>query len=197
MRCCTNRLGAGEGSEGAGRVDRTSVSKRRRYGRYTGEISPAPDNLLNRDFSASAPNESWLTDITEFQTPAGKVYLPPMIDCLDGRVVSWSIGTRPNAELVNTMLDAAIDKVTASGDRPVVHSDRGGHCRWPGWLSRVAEAELVRSMPCKGCSSDNAACEGFFGRLKTEMFFSRNWLSVIVRPRPSMTADPVRCQREA
>ena len=141
-----------------------------------GEISPAPDNLLNRDFSANAPNEKWLTDITEFQIPAGKVYLSPVIDCLDGMVVSWSIGTSPNAELVNTVLDAAIDKVTASGDRPVVHSYRGGHYRWPGWLSRIAEAKLMRSMSRKGCSPDNAACEGFFGRLKTEMFFACQWL---------------------
>ena len=154
-----------------------ATSKRRRYGSYMGEISPAPDNVLNRDFSAGAPNEKWLTDITEFQIPAGKVYLSPMIDCFDCMVVSWSIGTRPNAELVNTMLDAAIDKVAASGERPVVHSDRGGHYRWPGWLARIADAKLVRSMSRKGCSPDNAACEGFFGRLKTEMFFARDWLS--------------------
>ncbi len=157
-----------------------ATSKRRRYGSYMGEISPAPDNLLNRDFSAGAPNEKWLTDITEFQIPAGKVYLSPMIDCFDGMVVSWSIGTRPNAELVNTMLDAAIDKVAASGERPVVHSDRGGHYRWPGWLNRIADAKLVRSMSRKGCSPDNAACEGFFGRLKTEMFFARDWLSTTI-----------------
>lgn len=154
--------------------------KRRRYGSYMGEISPAPDNLLNRDFSASAPNEKWLTDITEFQIPAGKVYLSPMIDCFDGMVVSWSIGRRPDAELVNTMLDAAIKTVTASGDRPLVHSDRGGHYRWPGWLSRIADARLVRSMSRKGCSPDNAACEGFFGRLKNELFYSRNWLSTTI-----------------
>jgi transposase InsO family protein/transposase-like protein len=154
--------------------------RRRRYGSYMGEISPAPDNLLNRDFSASAPNEKWLTDITEFQIPAGKVYLSPMIDCFDGMVVSWSIGTRPDAELVNTMLDAAIQTVTASSDRPVVHSDRGGHYRWPGWLSRIAEAQLVRSMSRKACSPDNAACEGFFGRLKNELFYSRDWLSTTI-----------------
>lgn len=87
--------------------------KRRRYGSYMGEISPAPENLLNRDFSASAPNRKWLTDITEFQIPAGKVYLSPMIDCFDGMVVSWSIGTRPDAQLVNTMLDAAIETEVA------------------------------------------------------------------------------------
>jgi transposase InsO family protein len=150
--------------------------RRRRYGSYMGEISPAPDNLLNRDFSANAPNEKWVTDITEFQIPAGKVYLSPMIDCFDGMAVSWSIGTRPDAELVNTMLDAAIQSVTVGSDRPVVHSDRGGHYRWPGWLSRIAEAQLVRSMSRKACSPDNAACEGFFGRLKNEFFYSRDWM---------------------
>jgi len=156
------------------------TGKRRRYGSYMGEISPAPNNLLNRDFSANAPNEKWLTDITEFQIPAGKVYLSPMIDCFDGMVVSWSIGTRPDAELVNTMLDAAIETIIGNSDRPVVHSDRGGHYRWPGWLSRIAEAELVRSMSRKGYSPDNAACEGFFGRLKTELFYARDWLSTAI-----------------
>jgi len=77
----------------------------------------------------------------------------------------------------------------------VVHSDRGAHYRWPGWLSRIADAKMIRSMSRKGCSPDNAACEGFFGRLKIEMFFSRDWLHttidefiaclVSVRRRPS------------
>src|SRR5262249_53415906 len=82
-------------------------TRRRRYGSYRGEISPAPENLINRDFRAAAPNQKWLTDITEFQIPAGKVYLSPVIDCFDGLVVSWSIGTRPDADLVNAMLDSA------------------------------------------------------------------------------------------
>jgi putative transposase len=174
-----------------------TTRKRRRYGSYMGEISPAPDNLLNRDFSASAPNEKWLTDITEFQIPAGKVYLSPMIDCFDGMVVSWSIGTHPDAELVNTMLDAAIKTVTASGDCPVVHSDRGGHYRWPGWLSRINDARLVRSMSRKGCSPDNAACEGFFGRLKTELFYSRNWLSTTIEEFVAALDSYIRWYNEA
>jgi len=154
--------------------------RRRRYGSYLGEISPAPKNLINRDFQAAAPNEKWLTDITEFHIPAGKIYLSPMIDCFDGLVVSWSIGTRPEAELVNTMLDAAIEKVANSNDRPVVHSDRGAHYRWPGWLSRISDAKLIRSMSRKGCSPDNAACEGFFGLLKTELFYPRNWQATTI-----------------
>lgn len=71
----------------------------------------------------------------------------------------------------------AIEKVADGSERPVVHSDRGGHYRWPGWLSRIADAKLIRSMSRKGYSPDNAACEGFFGRLKTELFYSRSWQS--------------------
>ena len=154
--------------------------KRRRYASYLGEISPAPENIINRDFQAVAPNEKWLTDITEFQIPAGKVYLSPIIDCFDGMVVSWTIGTSPDAELVNTMLDAAIETVAETTDRPVVHSDRGSHYRWPGWLSRMNDANLTRSMSRKACSPDNAACEGFFGRLKNELFYPRDWKSTTV-----------------
>ena len=137
-----------------------------------GEISPAPDNLLNRDFSASAPNEKWLTDITEFQIPAGKVYLSPMIDCFDGMVVSWSIGTRPDAELVNTMLDAAIEPVTASGNRPVVHSDRGGHYRWPGWLARMARRGSRALDVTQGMLTRQRRLRGLLRRLKNELFYS-------------------------
>ena len=70
-----------------------------------GEISPAVPNLLERDFHADKPNKKWVTDITEFGIPAGKVYFSPIIDCFDGLVVSWSIATSPDAELVNSMLD--------------------------------------------------------------------------------------------
>jgi transposase InsO family protein len=157
-----------------------AVNKKRRYGSYLGEISPAPDNLINRDFQAAVPNEKWLTDITGFQIPAGKVYLSPMIDCFDGLVISWTVGTRPDAVLVNTMLDAAIETLAKSQDRPVVHSDRGAHYRWPGWLNRISTAKLIRSMSRKGCSPDNAACEGFFGRLKTELFYPRNWQNITI-----------------
>jgi transposase InsO family protein len=55
-------------------------------------------------------------------------------------------------------------------EQPIVHSDRGGHYRWPGWLERTDNARLPRAMSRKGYSPDNAACEAFFGRLKTEFF---------------------------
>ena len=157
-----------------------ATPKRRRYGCYLGEISPAPENLVSRDVTAGAPNEKWLTDISEFYIAAGKMYLSPVIDCFGGTVVSWTIGMRPDAQLVNTMLDAAIETIDINSNRPVVHSDRGAHYRWPGCLARIAHAKLTRSMSRKGCSPDSAACEGFFGRLKTEWFYPGNWQSTTV-----------------
>ncbi len=150
------------------------VHHRRKYNSYKGEISPAVENLINRDFHADKPNQKWLTDITEFSIEAGKVYLSPIIDCLDGMPVSWTLGTSPNARLANTMLKQAI-KTLKPGEHPIVHSDRGCHYRWPEWIKILEDAKLTRSMSKKGCSPDNSACEGFFGHLKMEMFYGRNW----------------------
>lgn len=146
----------------------------RKYNSYKGEITPAVDNLIARDFHAEKPNQKWLTDITEFSIKAGKVYLSPIIDCFDGMPVKWTIGTSPDAHLVNTMLTEAIATLQAD-EKPIVHSDRGCHYRWPEWIKLMSEAGLTRSMSKKACSPDNAACEGFFGHLKTEMFYGHNW----------------------
>ena len=150
------------------------AARKRKYNSYKGEITPEVDNIIKRDFSAKKPNEKWLTDITEFHIPAGKIYLSPIIDCFDGMVVSWTIGTSPNSKLANTMLQKAIEQLDPS-EHPLVHSDRGCHYRWPEWINLMDTAGLTRSMSKKGCSPDNSACEGFFGRLKNEMFYGRNW----------------------
>ena len=149
----------------------------KKYSSYKGEITPETDNVINRDFHAERPNTKWLTDITEFSIPAGKVYLSPVIDCFDGMVVSWMIGRTPDSTLVNTMLEAAICTLSPS-EHPIVHTDRGCHYRWAGWIERMDTAGLTRSMSKKGCSPDNAACEGFFGRLKNEMFYGRSWMDI-------------------
>ena len=152
---------------------------RRRYSSYLGESSPPVPNLIERNFHADQPNQKWVTDLCEFQISAGKIYLSPIVDCFDGMVVSWTIGTSPNAELVNTMLDSAV-ACLRNEEHPIIHSDRGCHYRWPGWISRMDAARLKRSMSRKGCSPDNAACEGFFGLVKTEMFYTRSWFGVSV-----------------
>lgn len=142
-----------------------------RYSSYLGEHSPAPEDIINRDFQASATNEKWLTDITEFHLRAGKVCLSLILDCLDGMIISWAIGTKPDTGLANTILDAALEIIADSAARPIIHSDRGGHYCWPGWLECVNAAGIMRSMSRKASSQDDAACEGFFGRLKTECIY--------------------------
>lgn len=153
--------------------------KIRKYNSYAGEISPAVPNIIERDFKTDKINEKWLTDLTEFHIPTGKIYLSPMIDCFDGAVVSWTISTSPNAELVNTMLDQAMQTLQES-DKTIIHTDRGAHYRWQGWVDRMVNNNLIRSMSKKGCSPDNAACEGFFGRLKNEFFYGESWLGISI-----------------
>ncbi|MEF2741015.1 MAG: IS3 family transposase [Bifidobacterium bifidum] len=149
----------------------------KRYSSYKGELTRAPENLVNRDFHADGPNMLWVTDLTEFSIPAGKAYLSPLIDCYDGLPVAWTIGTSPNAELADGMLSDACSTL-GEGDRPVIHSDRGCHYRWPEWIRICEEHKLTRSMSAKGCSPDNAAAEGFFGRLKQEFFHKRSFAGV-------------------
>lgn len=150
------------------------IKKTKKYSSYMGEISKAAENIINRNFHSDKPNTKMLTDITEFSIPAGKVYLSPIIDCFDGMVSAWKISTNPNAELVNSMLDE-YHGTLQNGEKPIIHSDRGAHYRWPEWISRMNRYGFQRSMSKKGCSPDNSACEGFFGRMKNEMFYGRKW----------------------
>ncbi|MCR1809495.1 IS3 family transposase [Haploplasma modicum] len=153
--------------------------KKKKYMSYLGEISPAVDNLLKRNFKSDRPNKKWLTDITEFHIPAGKVYLSPIIDCYEGYVVSWTTSTTPNANLANKMLLNGIKKLN-NNEKPIIHNDRGCHYRWPEWINITKNNGLIRSMSKKGCSPDNSACEGFFGRIKNEFFYGRDWTNVSI-----------------
>ena len=149
----------------------------KRYSSYKGELTKAPKNLVNRDFHAERPNMLWVTDLTEFSIPAGKAYLSPVIDCYDGMPVAWTIGTSPNAELANGMLADACSTLK-DGEKPIIHSDRGCHYRWPEWIRICTDNNLTRSMSAKGCSPDNAAAEGFLGRPRQEFFRKRSFAGV-------------------
>lgn len=103
-----------------------------------------------------------------------------ILDCFDGMVPYWTIGETPDASLVNGMLDQAIFGL-GEGEHPLIHSDRGCHYRWPSWIERMSQAGMKRSMSNKGCSPDNAACEGLFGRIKNEMFYNKNFTGVSIQ----------------
>ena len=155
------------------------AGRRRRYSSYAGEPDEAPANLLLRedgthDFRPSGPWRVLASDITEFKVGDRKVYLSTVIDLYDLRPLGWSISTRPDAGLADSSLRRALASMPA-GARPVVHTDRGCQYRRDGWKAICEEAGAVRSMSRKGCSPDNAACEGFFGCLKNEFYYGRDW----------------------
>ena len=161
-----------------GLVARTA-KKRRRHGSYQGEASEAPDDLLRdgrgrRHLRAGRPNALWVTDVTEFRIPAGKPYLPPIIDCFDGMPMSWAMSASPDAGMANSSLMGACARLREGG-RPKGHSDRGCHYRWPEWIKTCDGHGIVRSMPGEGRGPDNARAEGFFGRPKVEFLYGRDW----------------------
>ena len=161
-----------------------AARKKRRCSSYEGEISEAPPNLLRDEkgkhhFHTDRPSELWIADVAELRIPAGKACLSPIADCSGGMPLSWPISSSPDAEMANSSLIGACGWLN-EGDHPTVHSDGGGHCRWPGWIRICDENGLVRSMSRKGCGPDNARCEGFFGRLKTEFFHGRDWSGVTI-----------------
>ncbi len=110
----------------------------RGYTSYAGEVSKAPEDLVKRDFHADEPNVLWLTDVTEFGLPCGKCNLSPILDCVDDRLVSWLINTRPTAEFANGALLTACEEKFA-GDRPILHSDRSAHYQWLSWAAIASE----------------------------------------------------------
>lgn len=152
-----------------------SKAMTRKYNPYKGELTPAVEDLVKRSSHASSPDELWLADITESHIPAGKVYPSPIIDCHDGMAVSWKTGTSPSSEPANKMLQAAINSINE--EKPILHSDRGFHYRTNSWIEIM---DTSRSMSKKACSPDNSAREGFFGRLKNEMFYNRKWIGVSI-----------------
>ena len=153
------------------------LRKRKTWSSYKGEVGIAPANLVRRDFHAGAPNQLWLTDVTQFTMDGYKCYLSPVIDCFDGMIVSWTLSHSPNALMANTMLRQAIGGLNHD-EHPIIHSDRGVHYRWDEWIRICRNHGITRSMSSKGCSPDNSAAEGFFGRLKNEFYHGRDWHGV-------------------
>jgi len=145
------------------------VRRRRRYNSFKGEVGQVADNVLDRDFTATAPNEKWVTDVTEFRIGDRKVYLSPVLDLFDRSVVAHSWSTTPNLALTNTSLATAISTLTPD-QHPLVHSDQGFQYRHRSWCKLLTDAESLQSMSRKGNCYDNAVMENFFGHLKSEMF---------------------------
>jgi len=136
--------------------------------------TPAHDDLVRRVFTASEPNQIWLTDITEHWTGEGKLYLCAVKDVYSNRIVGYSIDSRMQARLAVSALDNAVAR---RGDVAgcILHSDRGSQFRARKLHRALARHEMVGSMGQVGSAGDNAAMESFFALLQKNVLDRRRW----------------------
>ncbi len=133
------------------------------------------EDLVNRDFTATAPNQLWCTDITEHPTREGKIYCCCVIDVYSRKIVGWAIDMRQTTDLVLNALDMAVEARKPS--QTVVHSDHG-QFRARRFRRALRRHGLVGSMGRVGAAGDNAAMESFFSTLQTNVLDSRRWATM-------------------
>jgi putative transposase len=155
-----------------------STVRPKRYKSYRGSVGHVAPNTLAREFSARAPGEKWVTDVTEFNVNGDKVYLSPMIDLYNSEVIAYQIQLRPTYDLVGHMLARALKQLKPT-QAPLIHSDQGWHYQMSAFKRALSERGLEQSMSRKGNCLDNALMENFFGILKTEFFHRKTFTSVV------------------
>jgi len=132
------------------------------------QISPY-QNLLNRDFDASLPNQKWCIDITQFHADGKKLYMCAIIDLYDRSIVGHSISDRENMSLVKKSLKQALKSRADSEELPVIlHSDQGLIFSTREQQAFLARNNIQPSMSQPGTPCDNAVIESFFSCLKCE-----------------------------
>ena len=131
------------------------------------------DDLVQRAFTADAPNELWLTDITEHRTDEGKLYLCCVKDVYSNRIVGYSIDSRMKASLACSALRNAIHLRQPHGT--VIHSDRGSQFRSKAYRRMIKNNGLQGSMGRVGACGDNAAMESFFALVQKNVLNTRRW----------------------
>jgi len=146
--------------------------KRGKNGKKAGP--PVFDDRVQRDFTATAANRLWLTDITEHRTRQGKLYICAVKDVFSNRIVGYSISDRMKSQLAVRAVENA---VAMRGDVAgcIVHSDRGSQFRSRRFARALTRHGLVGSMGRVGAAGDNAAMESFFSLLQKNVLDRRAW----------------------
>ena len=165
-------LGIGVGRKRVARLMRTAgiqgVTRRKKYRTTIRDKTarPAPD-LVQRRFSANAPNKVWVADITEIPTWEGPLYLAAVQDVWSRRIVGWAIAAHMRTELVSAALDMALDQRRARG--VVHHSDQGSQYTSIAFGMQCHRQGVVPSMGSVGDCYDNAMAESFFATVECEL----------------------------
>ena len=151
------------------------VRKSKKLTTYRGTLGPIAPNRLERDFTATKPNQKWVTDVTEFKAKDGnKVYLSPILDLFNNEIVSYTLSYSPNWAQVEKMLKLAVKRLDKTSGS-ILHSDQGWQYQMAAYRQILAEHGIIQSMSRKGNCLDNAVMESFFGRLKAECFYGREF----------------------
>ena len=133
---------------------------------------PIAENVLNREFQASAPNQKWVTDITYLPTTDGWLYLATVMDLYSRKIVGWAMSERLETLLVTEALQMALER-RRPGAGLLHHSDRGSQYASEAYRQALQRLEAVQSMSRKGNCWDNSVQESFFATLKTELQLDR------------------------
>jgi putative transposase len=139
------------------------------------DLAVAP-NRLQQDFTASAPDEFWVGDITYIRTWEGWLYLAAIVDLFSRRVVGWAAAEHMRTELVVEALEKAV-RHRQPAEELTFHSDRGSQYAAQEYRHRLEAHGVVPSMSRRGNCYDNAVVESFFGSLKSELVAPRPWPS--------------------
>lgn len=137
------------------------------------------ENILNRNFKADAPDEKWLTDVSEFHYYVNgekhRLYLSAILDLYDRRIVAYTIGDSNNTELVYNMFDFAVKNNPNA--HPIFHSDRGYQYTNRTFHSKLVAAGMTQSMSRIARCIDNGPMEGFWGIIKRERYYGKKFNS--------------------
>ena len=154
-----------------------SIIRVKRYRSYRGEIGRTAPNILERNFKTNQPNRKWATDVTEFNVSGNKLYLSPIIDLFNGEIISYELSERPVFAQVMNMLKKSFRKVKNT-ENIILHSDQGWQYQMKVYQQLLKKKGIIQSMSRKGNFLDNAVIENFFGTLKSEMFYTKNFKTI-------------------
>ena len=156
-----------------------STQRIKRYRAYKGNVGVVAPDCLQRDFKAEAPNQKWVTDVTEVKVGDEKGYLSTVKDLCTREIVAYEQSSRPTMDMVMSMMKKALTRLRP-GETPILHSDQGWHYQMPDFRKLLSDQNIVQSMSRKGNCLDNAAMETFFAVFKTECFYKQKFDSMDV-----------------
>ena len=136
-----------------------------------------PENIIQRDFTASKPNEKWLTDITEIPCSDGKLYVAPIFDCFGGEIISLAMDNHMRKDLCICAVKEAY-KTRNPGNGVIIHSDAGSQYTSDKYKEVLGRFRAIQSMSDVGKCYDNSRMESFFATLKKEKIYKFNTLKM-------------------